>query len=159
MKTCTVDGCNGAHEARGMCEKHYARWKRHGAPVLVTSERGTSVNAHGYRNFAGRLEHIAVAEKALGKTLPSGAIVHHMDYNKTNNAPRNLLVCSRAYHRIIHQRTDAYNACGHADWRKCSICGEYSPKEALSGFGATGTSGYHNACRREKYRQSKARSE
>lgn len=30
--TCTVDGCEQNAHARGWCDMHYARWKRHGDP-------------------------------------------------------------------------------------------------------------------------------
>lgn len=30
MKTCTVDGCNSPHLARGWCQAHYRRWRIHG---------------------------------------------------------------------------------------------------------------------------------
>lgn len=43
MNICTVEGCGGKHEAHGYCEKHYARFKRHGAPVLVTRERDENI--------------------------------------------------------------------------------------------------------------------
>ena len=32
MRVCTVAGCGGKHEARGLCAMHYARWKKHGDP-------------------------------------------------------------------------------------------------------------------------------
>lgn len=31
MKICTIDGCYSAHNARGLCNAHYARMKRHGS--------------------------------------------------------------------------------------------------------------------------------
>jgi hypothetical protein len=43
VKTCSVDMCLKPHEAHGYCEKHYARFKRHGAPVLVTKERDENI--------------------------------------------------------------------------------------------------------------------
>ncbi|MDX3345877.1 HNH endonuclease signature motif containing protein [Streptomyces sp. ME02-6987-2C] len=39
---CTIDGCGGEHMARGYCEKHYTRWKRHGDPLVVIVPKGTS---------------------------------------------------------------------------------------------------------------------
>ena len=147
MNSCTIPGCLRKHEARGMCEMHYSRWKRHGAPVLVTAERGKSMNRSGYRVFSGKLEHVAVAERAFGGILPKGAVVHHIDYNKSNNDPSNLLVCSRAYHKMIHQRTDAYLACGNASWVKCGICKKYDDPGNLY---IQGTSRYYKKCRAEK---------
>ena len=36
MKTCCVDGCdNTAGTGRGMCHKHYARWRKNGDPLKV----------------------------------------------------------------------------------------------------------------------------
>ena len=34
--------------------------------------------------------HIKVAEKALGRKLPKGSVVHHADGNPSNNANNNL---------------------------------------------------------------------
>jgi hypothetical protein len=50
-------------------------------------------------------EHILVAEKALGKHLPPGAVVHHVDEDGLNNKPWNLVICQdNAYHRFLHKR-------------------------------------------------------
>ncbi|MCZ7568835.1 MAG: hypothetical protein M5U01_09640 [Ardenticatenaceae bacterium] len=31
--SCTVDGCDRPHKARGYCDTHYARWRTHGDPL------------------------------------------------------------------------------------------------------------------------------
>lgn len=31
--TCSIDGCSTAVTARGWCEPHYRRWRRHGSPL------------------------------------------------------------------------------------------------------------------------------
>lgn len=64
-------------------------------------------------------EHILIAEKALGKTLPPKAVVHH-------HTPKQLVICQdQAYHILLHLRTRALRACGHVNWRKCPFCKEY----------------------------------
>ncbi len=89
-------------------------------------------------------EHVLVAEKALGKRLPSGAIVHHVDKNPQNNAPANLVVCpSRAYHHLIHVRMRAVAACGNPNWRKCRICKRYDDPANLV---ISGSRRWHHAC-------------
>jgi hypothetical protein len=147
MKTCSIQGCNDKHEARSWCQKHYARWKRFGDPLaLLTAERGTAVNADGYRVFAGKGEHILVAEKAMGKRLPNGAVVHHVDENRLNNAPSNLVVCSRAYHILIHARMKAMAACGNPNWRHCYYCKRYDDPANMY-VSPQGRVNYHSACR------------
>lgn len=53
-------------------------------------------------------EHVLVAEAALGKHLPPGAIVHHRNEDPRDNRKENLVICQdRAYHALIHARMDA----------------------------------------------------
>lgn len=71
-------------------------------------------------------EHVLIAERAIGKRLPAGAEVHHVDGNERNNRPTNLVICPDAgYHDLLHQRTNALNACGNANFRRCSYCQAY----------------------------------
>ena len=78
-------------------------------------------DSHGYV-----LEHILIAEKALGKSLPPNAIIHHADEQQGRIDPNGLVICPNdAYHLLLHQRSRALNACGNAEWRKCGICKQY----------------------------------
>lgn len=72
-------------------------------------------------------EHILIAEKALGRFLPKKAEVHHGNQIKKDNRNANLVICEdHCYHMFLERRTRAFNACGHANWRKCVYCGIYS---------------------------------
>ncbi len=125
---CTIEGCGRAHDAKGLCRAHYRRWKRHGDPLapLTLAPAGSGWISNGYRVFNTTREHIAVAEKALGKALPPGAIVHHIDENRLNNEPSNLVICpGNGYHGLLHQRMDARAACGNPNWRKCPYCHQH----------------------------------
>lgn len=47
-------------------------------------------------------EHILVAEKKLKRYLLPGEIVHHLDTDRSNNSPHNLVVVSKHTHNTIH---------------------------------------------------------
>lgn len=36
MRTCKIEGCENKHDARGYCQKHYLRYKRHGDPLYLS---------------------------------------------------------------------------------------------------------------------------
>lgn len=68
-------------------------------------------------------EHVIVAEQSLGRYLPGGAEVHHVDENKLNNSRRNLVICQdAAYHKLLHVRARTLVAGGNPNTQK--ICGE-----------------------------------
>ncbi len=93
-------------------------------------------------------EHILIAEKTLNKELPSGAIIHHINENRNDNRNDNLVICqNRAYHSLLHRRMKALIECGHANWRKCWICGKYDAPENL-GIAHRGKPIYHKNCQR-----------
>lgn len=43
MRTCSVKGCNGKHEAKGFCTMHYVKFKIHGDPLYVTPVKLCSI--------------------------------------------------------------------------------------------------------------------
>jgi len=68
------------------------------------------------------LEHRLIAEKALGKPLPKGAVVHHVNGGKTGD----IVICdSKGYHSLLHVRMRAYKATGDPNKRKCTFCSKW----------------------------------
>jgi len=89
-------------------------------------------------------ESLLIAENILGKPLPKDAIIHHIDGVRDNNAPINLVVCQdHFYHRLIHVRTRAFNACGFSHYRSCKCCKKYDDPINLK---ISGDNIYHRKC-------------
>lgn len=150
IRVCSVDGCNNRCKAHGFCKKHWARIERNGHLEISRRENGTGTIAHkGYlkhqKNGVCKNEHTWIVEGILGKPLPKNAQVHHVDGNKLNNSHINLVVCpDNAYHLMIERRTRAYEACGNADYRRCTYCRKYDDiKNMLLRESHT----YHKDCR------------
>ena len=60
-----------------------------------------------YTKLYGRHEHRVVAEQMLGRKLKPGEVVHHIDGNKRNNSPDNLMVfSSQADHARYHAESN-----------------------------------------------------
>ena len=79
-------------------------------------------------------EHRIVAERVLGRPLPAGACVHHVDEDKGNNANQNLVICQDdAYHNELHRRARILRAGGNPNTDKyCNDCKRVLPPENFS---------------------------
>lgn len=149
---CRIEGCFGIGNRRGLCNLHRLRLKAHGDPLVVVnrSAGAGSVRTDGYlmHESGGRavLEHVRLAERALGKPLPAGSEVHHVNGHRGDNRPQNLVICdSKAYHALLHRRQRALKACGHADWRRCLVCHKWDSMQNLRFYTGSG-SARHPAC-------------
>lgn len=87
------------------------------------------INTKGYVTLkagAGRvrLEHIVIAERAIGRRLPAGAVVHHVDEDTARNIGANLCILQSDHeHKQLHARKRVFESGGdpHKD-RWCSGC-------------------------------------
>lgn len=138
-RVCIVADCDQPHDAKGYCRSHYKRWRLHADPLVVKqAAHGSGWIQDGYKYFTvdgkNKREHNIIAERILGRCLPQGAIVHHVDEDRLNNKPGNLVICpNHKYHHLLHQRMRAVHACGNPNWRKCPYCGKYDDTVNMRG--------------------------
>lgn len=98
------------------------------------------------------LEHVIVAEKALGRFLPESVKVHHVNERTHDNSNRNLVICQdQAYHLLLHVRARAVMAGFPADWLKCKGCKLFDDPKNLY-IHPSGRGNMHRACK-SKYRR------
>jgi hypothetical protein len=105
--------------------------------------------------------HRVLAEQALGRPLPRDAVVHHVDGNKLNNEPSNLVLCpDEAYHRLLHIRQAVIDAGGNPnEERLCCVCKTCKTKDQFHKNNAR-QEGITNTCKAcASARHSKRRSE
>lgn len=137
------------HNRRLVPSQRTKRLVRSDGYIKVYEPAHPNANGWGYVS-----EHVVVAARALGRPLPLGAVVHHVNGNKSDNRPGNLVICpDNAYHRLLHVRTDAMRACGDPTWRKCDFCKQYD----APGIVAVGKRAMHKECVRAYRRQLKER--
>ena len=152
MSTCCVTNCNKESKAKGMCMSHYQRNHRHGDPLAGKPQRaaqGSGTLSAGYPMLAHKLLHIAAAEKALGKPLPKGVEVHHVNEDRGDWRNENLVICpDKAYHKLLHMRTAALDACGNANARRCNVCSQFDDVSNMKKH-STRNIFFHAACRNE----------
>lgn len=104
-------------------------------------------------------KHVLIVESILGKYLPKGTVIHHVNNDGSDNVNSNLVVCQDgSYHQILHQRQIALRACGNASWRKCYRCKNY---DALENLVVSSGGHYHRECNAkqslESYHRRKAK--
>lgn len=90
--------------------KWYHNGGKHEDKLKAPNGSGTFCRGHYKITVDGRQrdEHVVIAEIALGKPLPDGAVVHHVNGIKHDNRPENLVICpNQSYHMDLHRRQKA----------------------------------------------------
>jgi hypothetical protein len=80
----------GRNGALGMCNKHYQMHRKHGDAMCF--DRRVRSKSHGYYRVGkkGQHEHRKIYEDYIGRKLLKDEVVHHIDFNRTNNNIENL---------------------------------------------------------------------
>lgn len=100
-------------------------------------------------------EHILIAEKILGRPIGKEEAVHHIDGDKRNNLPSNLLVlANNTEHKQVHLAQKAELECGNSAKRKCTFCKKYDDINNMY-FNKTAHSYRHRECWKKYYAENK----
>ena len=68
-------------------------------------------------------QHVVIAEAALGRRLPCGVEVHHVDGDIASPHPRLVICQDRAYHRLLHARARVVRGGGDPNVQNiCRVC-------------------------------------
>lgn len=116
----------------------------------MTRHVQASAPHHPHASSSGCVyQHVLIAERALGRLLPLGAHVHHVDGNPRNNANENLVICQdAAYHKLLHYRSKIVRAGGNPNTDKvCCDCRQARPLEIFNVMRSNKSSGRQSACR------------
>lgn len=166
MKTCEC-GCGGQtrpyarnRHKRGHVRDEFARFLpghtgRRRAERTPAGDGYTKVlhdGEHQRKHKDGYvLEHLIVAGRALGRPVLLPNEVHHVNGDRGDNRPCNLVICeNHAYHELLHVRQRALDACGHANWLLCCMCGKYDDPSRLHVI--PHKTQYHRECSRDRAR-------
>jgi hypothetical protein len=114
---CLVEECTQQTSSKhGLCTKHYKqRWYLNSVgrteKIIRTSVERWIHKVSGYVMIKPKgyleYEHRVLAEKALGKPLPKGAVVHHMYGPADNHGEFKLIICpDQEYHMLLHKRME-----------------------------------------------------
>jgi predicted nucleic acid-binding Zn ribbon protein len=85
--------------------KDNKRYNKNGYVIVNKPEHPKAFDATGDKKPESFCvyEHVLIAEEIIDRPLKEGEVVHHLDEQKDNNSPDNLLVISNPMHGKLHQ--------------------------------------------------------
>lgn len=92
-----------------------------GYVVVYRPEHPKSMTSENWEGYV--YEHIVIAEEDYGRSIDSDEDVHHLDLDRSNNSPSNLIILSKKSHGKLHKWIDkgAFISV-NSDTRKCRRC-------------------------------------
>ena len=102
---CTIEGCHKPVDARGYCDTHYGRWKRHGDPLVVKYQTPA-------RDFYERYVIPFEGDECLIWPFNCGSNGYGYLKVGRKNCPVSRLVCEAANGPPPSPKYDAAHSCG-----------------------------------------------
>jgi hypothetical protein len=112
--------------------KDRKRYYKNGYVVVNVPGHPKAFDATGDKNPESYCvyEHVLIAEEILDRSIKEGEVVHHLDENRANNSPDNLLVLSNPMHVKLHGWLNKHEIIPNAKQEKrlqlgcvrCGIC-------------------------------------
>lgn len=84
--------CNNiiGYGSRGMCNKHYMKYKRHGDPLYNNDKPKGMIEGYYRDAKTRRRKHRVIWEEYYREKLTKEEIIHHINFVKTDNRIENL---------------------------------------------------------------------
>lgn len=114
----------------------------HGLNYRRDKSTGYYLNAKTHKRL-----HVAVYENEVGE-IPEGYHVHHVDFDKNNNEPKNLIALTNSEHEKLHGQnlTDEQK-----EWRRKNVSENAMPK-AREWHGSDAGKDWHSAHGKEAWK-------
>ena len=69
--------------------------------VVYKPEHTKAMNSKNWKGYV--YEHIIIAEEDYGRQIKDNEVVHHLDMDRSNNSPNNLIILDKKSHNKIHK--------------------------------------------------------
>lgn len=93
-----------------------------GYVVIYKPEHHKAMLSDNWKGYV--YEHIVIAEEDYSRKIENDEEVHHLDFNRSNNNPSNLIILSERSHKKLHSfiKQQSNTSVIDEDCKRCYIC-------------------------------------